>query len=544
MRVRRSHIWGVVGMATALTVAMLPGGVSVAQATGGLPSLRRAAAQGSTAAVADGAAVVSAAEAAAVTKVAWRACTDPSLKAAGVVCGSVTLPMDYARPSGPKVRIALSMLRHTVPAKKYQGVMLINPGGPGGSGLNFAVLGSYVPNGAGAAYDWIGFDPRGVGSSTPRVICNPQVGAPPRPQYTPTSYAVVRAWLARAKAYATACKDHNSATLLKNMRTVDVVRDMDGIRAALGQSKLNFYGFSYGTYLGQVYATRYPTRVRRMVLDGNVNPKRVWYNANLDQNIAFDKVAKIWFAWVARNNSVYHLGATAAIVEKAWYTQRDAFAKAPAGGIVGASEWADLFLNIGYGTFSWADLASMWSTYESDHQAAPLVAGYFGGSGVGDDNSYAVYLAVQCTDVKWPSRFSTWNADNTRINTFAPFITWGNAWMNAPCLYWPAKAGTLPTVSGKAAPPILLVSETLDAATPYNGSLEVRKRFPRSRLIAVVGGTSHANSLSGNLCVDNRIATYLSTGKLPARVTGNRADVACAPPALPAAAPLVALPAA
>jgi hypothetical protein len=144
-----------------------------------------------------------------------------------------------------------------------------------------------------------------------------------------------------------------------------------------------------------------------------------------------------------------------------------------------------------------------------------------------------VYLGVQCTDVQWPAEWSKWRTDNKRVHRIAPFETWGNAWYNAPCLTWGAKAGKPVEVSGAKAPPVLLVSESLDAATPFAGSLEVRKRFPRSALIEGVGGTTHAGSLFGNSCVDDTIAAYLRTGALPERLKANTADLKCkalAPP--------------
>jgi len=107
--------------------------------------------------------------------------------------------------------------------------------------------------------------------------------------------------------YADDC-DRAGSRLLDHVKTIDSVRDMNAIRVALGASQLNYYGYSYGTYLGQVFATQYPTRVRRMVLDSNVDPRRVWYDANLDQDVSFETVIQLFFKWVARYDSVYGLG--------------------------------------------------------------------------------------------------------------------------------------------------------------------------------------------------------------------------------------------
>jgi pimeloyl-ACP methyl ester carboxylesterase len=317
------------------------------------------------------------------------------------------------------------------------------------------------------------------------------------------------------------------------MKTTDSARDMDRIRASLGQKKLNFYGFSYGTYLGQVYATLFPERVRRMVFDSNVNPTRVWYNANLDQDVAFERNMKIWWGWVAKYDDVYHLGATEMAVEKAWYAEQKRLRTEPAGGKVGPDEFNDVFVNVGYSQSTWADLAQAWVDLVANHDPTTVIAWWEGGFTAGDDNWFATYNAVSCTDAQWPTKWSTWRKDNWRVYGEAPFLTWNNAWFNAPCRTWPAKSGNPVNVSGRKVPGILLVGETLDAATPFSGSLEVRKRFPKSSLIALPGGTTHANSLFGNECLDNQIADYLVSGKLPARKPGNRPDATCEPLPVP-----------
>jgi hypothetical protein len=162
----------------------------------------------------------------------------------------------------------------------------------------------------------------------------------------------------------------------------------------------------------------------------------------------------------------------------------------------------------------------------------------YAGSNLGDDNGYAVYLGVQCTDVR-PPAWSTQVKDARRINRKHPFLTWDNTWFNAPCASWPAAALGGLSVNGAATTAlggkVLLVNETRDAATPYSGALRVRSLFPSSALIAGVGGTTHAGSLSGVACVDSRIATFLDSGTLPARQPGTGADVSC--PKVPPPAP-------
>jgi pimeloyl-ACP methyl ester carboxylesterase len=466
--------------------------------------------------------------------IAWGACENATLQARKAECGFLTVPLDYSAPTGRTIKLAVSRIRHTVPQGDYQGIMLVNPGGPGGSGLALSVLGGLVPKGAGAAYDWIGFDPRGVGASKPALSCDADYQRYHRPQYVPSSKAIEKAWLLRARGYAAACA-RKGGDLLGHLRTVDTVQDMDRLRATLGVDRINFYGFSYGTYLGQVYATRYPQRVRRMVLDGNVDPGRVWYRSNLDQDVAFDRNMKVYFGWVARHDKIYHLGKTAKQVEQLFYAEQAELVRKPAAGVLGPNELTDVFLQAGYYVFGWDSVATAFASWVNDKDPAALrkLFDEANPKKANADNNYAVYLAVQCTDAPWPAPWKRWQRDNWRLHKTARFETWANAWYNAPCRDWAAEPGRPVRVNGARTPPILLLSETLDAATPFSGSLEVRKRFPRSALVEGVGGTTHAGSLFGNACVDNTIADYLATGALPKRVKANRSDRRCQPIAPP-----------
>ncbi len=461
--------------------------------------------------------------------ITWGKCGIPGLDRRGAECGLLTVPLDYKKPKGTKIKLAVSRIKSTVSADKYQGIMLTNPGGPGGSGLTLSVLGEFVPNNAGAAYDWIGFDPRGVGSSVPALSCNGNYFKAPRPQYVPETEKIEKAWLKRSKSYAKAC-DKAGGKLLDHLKTVDTINDMESIRKALGKPQINFYGFSYGSYLGQVYSTLHPTKVRRIVLDGIVDPRGVWYKSNLAQDVAFNKSIKIFFAWVAKNDATYHLGTSEAVVEKKYYAALAKLEKKPAGGKLGAAEWNDVFTSAGYYVFGWEDVAKLFAAYVNGGDYKPALAAYQDANptGPGEDNGFAMYLATQCTDAAWPGYYK-WRADNWQLHATAPFLTWSNVWFNAPCLNWGAKAGKPVTVNGAKAPAMLLINETFDAATPYSGALEVRKRFPNSVLVEGVNGSTHSGSLNGVACTDNLIAAYLTDGSLPARVAGDTSDVKCDP---------------
>ncbi|ALE80676.1 peptidase [Pseudonocardia sp. AL041005-10] len=467
--------------------------------------------------------------------ITWGPCTSPSLQQAKAECGFLKVPLDHAQPAGKKIEIAVSRIRHTVPQAQYQGVVLVNPGGPGGPGLGLSRLGSAVPKNAGAAYDWIGFDPRGVGTSRPALSCDPDYGGYARPDYRPENGAE-KAWLPKAEAYARAC-GKAGGDLLAHLRTEDTVRDMDLIRRALGAMQINYYGFSYGTMLGQVYATMFPDKVRRMVLDGVVDPRDWWYRANLNQDVAFQRNIETFFDWVAKNDATYHLGTTGDAVEKRFYDLAAEFRKAPLGGRIGSSEWTDIFLRAGYNVGEYTSVADAFVA-GTKKDAAALKAAYDQAGSPTDDNNYAVYLATQCTDAPFPHDWATWKRDNTATDRKAPFETWGNAWYNAPCRDWPVKPGPAPKVAGTLRTGPLLISETYDGATPYEGALQARRTFPGSSLVEGVGGHTHSSSLSGIACTDDTVADYLLTGALPKRTGGDRSDRQCPPlpPPSPAAA--------
>jgi pimeloyl-ACP methyl ester carboxylesterase len=450
----------------------------------------------------------------------WHPC---SQQGAHLQCASLRVPLDYGRPDGTKITLALSEVPATAPAGKRQGILLVNPGGPGASGLGMA---AYVASGLTPAvaseYDIIGFDTRGVGSSVPAIRCDPSFFAGVRPDYIPATKAAEQVQVNRAKAYAASC-GRKYGWLLPYLTTENIARDMDSIRAALGQQKLSYFGYSYGTYIGQVYGTLFPDRVRRMVLDSIVDPTGVWYADNISQDYAFEGRLKAFFAWVAGYSGSYHLGTTQAQVSAAWYRARARLAAhpiiGPDGPMIGPDEYDDTFLTGGYANAYWPALAGALAAYLHSAATSPLISAY-DQVGKQNANEFAVYNAVECADVGWPRNWARWDSDTRKVYATAPFEAWDNAWFNAACAFWPVHGPARPLqIRGAGLPPILMIQGTLDPATPYAGAQMAHRLLPSARMVVVAGGGNHGQSLANppNTCVDNYLEGYLGTGALPAK---------------------------
>ncbi|MGV9250027.1 alpha/beta hydrolase [Streptomyces sp. NPDC003697] len=448
-----------------------------------------------------------------VAKVAWKKCGTKDYPA--LQCGSLKVPLDHRSPAGQQITLALSRVPHT--ARTYQGPLLVNPGGPGGSGRTLAgFVAKSLPAAVAAQYDVIGFDPRGVGASRPAPDCVPGHFAPVRPDSVPATPAIERANLARARSFAAAC-GRKYASLLPHLDTVSAATDLDAIRRAVGAEKVSYFGYSYGTYLGAVYAKLFPQRVRRLVLDSVVDPAGVWYDDNIQQDYAFNDRHRAFLAWVARHDPAYRLGTDPARVEAKWYAMRAALAKKPADGRVGASELVDTFVPGGYYNGYWPYLAEAFAAYVNDGDTAPLAQVYedFGAVDPAGDNGYSVYTSVQCRDTAWPRDWRTWREDNWAVYAKAPFMTWSNAWYNAPCAFWPTGSTAPVNVANSKLPPVLLFQATDDAATPYRGGVTMHQLLTGSSLVVEEGGGNHGITLSGNACLDKYLAAYLSDGAVP-----------------------------
>ncbi|WP_241777874.1 alpha/beta hydrolase [Streptomyces sp. CT34] len=497
---------------------------------------------------------------------------------AGVECGTLAVPLDYARPNGKKIRLTVSRARATVPGAR-QGALVFNPGGPGASSMQFPLYGA-LPTWRRIArsYDFVGYAPRGVGRSAPLSCQDPKefAKAPTDSQKYPSD-AFKRQKVAEAKAYARGCAQRAGAEL-PYYNSVNNARDLDMLRAALGERKLTFMGASYGTYFGAVYATLFPGHVRRMIFDSVVNPQpqQIWYRNNLDQSAAFEHRWNDWLRWVAKHNDTYHLGSSKASVQRAYDTAIEQVRRKPVNGKIGPGQLQAAFLKTGYNDLFWPMRAYALSKYLHGDPKQLITQAMPSGDGKDEENSNAVYTAVECNDAAWPHDFRVWDRDNTQIARTAPFETWDNVWMNLPCAFWPergqsARAGVDEALRGTAdraaqgelgvgeladaslhaaatdlddtlhgrrrpldirtepgaLPPVLLLAAERDAATPYPGALELQRRLPGSSLVTERKAGTHGIALGGNACVNAYVEAYLVRGRVP----GHR--VYCGPRAEP-----------
>jgi pimeloyl-ACP methyl ester carboxylesterase len=272
------------------------------------------------------------------------------------------------------------------------------------------------------------------------------------------------------------------------------------------------------------------------VLDSVVDPAGIWYADNIDEDYAFQGRMTAFFAWIARNDAVYHLGSTEAAVNATFTAASGKLEKDPIAGssgpLIGPDELSDTFLVGGYSDAWWPYLAQSLAAYLHSGSTSELIALYQQ-IGAQNENEFAVYTAVECGDVRWPRSWAFWNSDTRKVSVKAPFEAWGNAWFNAACAFWPVNGPAQPLrIDGAGLPPILMLQGTLDAATPYAGALVARKLLPSARLVVVSGGGNHGQSLAypPNNCVNNYLDRYLADGSLP----GKPGVVNATCPALPA----------
>ncbi|MFE0253778.1 alpha/beta hydrolase [Streptomyces sp. NPDC059010] len=442
-----------------------------------------------------------------------------------VECGRLSVPLDRRHPSGPRIEIAVSRVPASGTPAERRGILLVNPGGPGGSGLAYAVTKrAKLPASVRRAYDVIGFDPRGVGSSAP-VDCGRMGGlfSAPGADPVPTTPAAERTYLAALRRMADDCATGAGTEVLPYLSTEQTAYDMDAIRAALGEPRTGFLGVSYGSYLGAAYAARFPHRVGRMVLDSVVGPWD-WYDFDVVQSRAMLRARDTFFAWTAAHPERFGLGGDADAVRQAYLRARRGLAARPVNGFGPAEFDRAVYRALGR-TERWTGLADGLRGYLADGSPDGLRPTSAFDSPAAR-NYEAANRIVKCADGPGPTpREIVADIRRTRRLDPQPVLTGMEA---SACAYWPHRPGRRTPLGGPATPPVLLVASAHDPVTPIEGARELRELLPGSRLVTLDDDYSHGVFASrGNACVDGPVAAYLVDGAVPA------ADVRCAGPGLP-----------
>jgi pimeloyl-ACP methyl ester carboxylesterase len=456
-------------------------------------------------------------------QVQWATCpadvvVQPPLE---VRCATVPVPLDYSDPDGTQIEIMLSRIASTKPEKR-RGVLMFNPGGPGGSGLAFPALMATqgLPASVKDAYDLIGMDTRGIGHSSP-VSCGFTIeqsywyNIPP---YAVDDAAVIkRAEVAAAVADQCAAKDSDGR--LRQLTTANMARDLDRIRAALGEKKASFYGASYGSALGSAYASMFPGTADRVVVDSNIGDTHLNQDGIRRFALGMEQTFGDFATWAAARHTSYGLGRTPQQVRKTYFATAERLDRTPAAdGTDGAIFRLLIFAGL-YSERSYGRTAQTWQTYLSPDRTVTTKAA----TPNPGDNALTVFLAVTCNDVEWPEDVATYRRAVAEDRVRYPLF--GAASANIlPCAYWRTAPAEPPvTITDEGPRNVLILQNRHDPVTPLAGGKLLREKFgQRSRLVTVDGSGHGVYVLGGNACALNITTSYLVEGTMPARDTACR----------------------
>lgn len=418
-------------------------------------------------------------------------------------CAVLAVPLDWSEPDGPTIDLTLGRLPAT---GERIGSLVINPGGPGGSGLRYLGFEPYGPT-ISARFDVVSWDPRGVGASG-GLRCNAAVPELLAADPDPDDAAELGALEDAAATVAQDC-ERIEGDVLDHLGTAQVALDLEAIRRALGDEPLSFHGFSYGTQIGQEYLDRFPDRVRAMVLDGVVDPSLGFEEFLLGQTAAFDDA----FQRDASRCRAEPVACGVPDLVAAYDQVADRVESAPLpaeGGDVGPGELAMAAIQTSYGTDGWRTLGpSLAAALGGDGgPLRQLADSYF------DFGGYASYAAVVCTDSAPPRGVEAYRdfADRARERS----SRFGGAVANEllPCATWAAPpSGTPRAISAPGAPPVLVVGNTGDAATPYENAVVVAERLA-SGVLVTVESEGHT-AYGANRCATEVIDAYLVSLAVP-----------------------------
>jgi pimeloyl-ACP methyl ester carboxylesterase len=438
-------------------------------------------------------------------------------------CARVKVPLDYSKPAGEKIELAVIRLRAANKDRRV-GSLLLNPGGPGSSGVQYARNADDVTSDAlRERFDIVGFDPRGVGESTPvKCLTDAELDELIAADASPDTPAEEQSLSLQSRNFAERCKQR-AGRLLPHVHTADAARDMDVLRGVLGDKELYYLGKSYGTFLGATYAELFPRRVGRMVLDGAVDPRTTASESAKVQAAGFDVALNSFVEDCVRRSGcpigTDVPGATAKIQQL--LTTLDAEPLPARGGRVLTQALATLGI-----AFAMYESEFGWPALRDALEMA------FNGNGFGllrladfytdrkSDGTYAnnkneVIYAVNCTDRPDVKSVAEIKAQLPGFVQASPLFGEYIAWGSLPCAFWPAQPASKPhAVVAPGAKPILVVGTTRDPATPYVWATGLAEQL-QSGVLLSYQGDGHTAYGGKSTCVDNAVDRYLIEGRPP-----------------------------
>ncbi|HKN99276.1 MAG TPA: alpha/beta hydrolase [Pseudonocardiaceae bacterium] len=443
-------------------------------------------------------------------------------------CSRLRVPLDYTKPKGPTISVALMRIRASDQGARI-GSLIANPGGPGGSGLELVanMRRTWQDTALAKRFDLVGFDPRGIGSSQPAVRCltGPQQDRVRASDLDDqTSPQGLAAYERQQRQYTAACAANTGLgkAMLANVGTRDVAKDLDVLRSALGDPKLTYLGYSYGTYLGSTYAEDFPKNVRAMVLDGAVDPTEGEVQQTVAQGTGFQTAFQQFALWCARQPQCA-LGDNPANATKAFRALVNPLLDRPVPSGDGRSlTYDDATIGAIQALYSqqyWGYLNSgLNELKQGGGRTLMTLADVYDGRN--PDGTYSneqdAFNAIRCVDQPPVTDPKVQKQAQQEYKDAAPFLNDGRpavAQADA-CAVWPVPPTSKPhDPRAPGLPPVLVVSTTNDPATPYQAGVNLAKALKGGLL--TFEGTQHTAFLQGIACVDKYGTAYLTTLRLP-----------------------------
>ena len=466
-------------------------------------------------------------------KVEWYDCVatagvEKSADRTGFQCAKVKVPLDYSQPDGQTIEIA--MKKHLATGSTRQGTLFMNPGGPGGSGVDdIGGMPTSTFAGVQSAYDIIGFDPRGVGSST-AITCSSDAEAkamegvsPVDGAGAPVAFEQRAAVISeRIKQFEASCAANTKpAELLDHVDTVTVARDLDVLRALSGDQKLNYLGLSYGTYLGAHYAELFPANTGRLVLDGALDPSLSYSERRQGQARGFERALRNYVTWCQSGQSCPLTGGTDAGVQQIG----DVFTSAnqspvpssdPNRPVKGEDMKQIVGLMLHSPESSWSVVSEALGQVINKHNASAFrsIADQLDAQPLVNTGAM---MGTNCLDYRVEGDMATWTAQSKELERIAPRFATVSEAGDLGCQAW-GHTGTQPSkaLHAKGAAPILVIGTTGDPATPHEWAVALADQLESGQLLTWEGNGHVAYSNPGHgPCVTQAVDTYLLTGTMP-----------------------------